>query len=101
MAAWLAYLKSRLLLPAPPKAEDGDAARLADALAQRLRRLEEIRRAAELLIDRPRLGRDVFARGAPEPIAAAPAAVYRGDALRSPVRLCAPDAEARPRPRVA
>jgi len=71
MAAWLAYLKSRLLLPAPPKAEAGDAAGLADALARRLRRLEEIRRAAELLFNRHRVGRDVFARGAPEAIAMA------------------------------
>ena len=71
MAAWLAYLKSRLLLPAPPKAEAEDAAGLADALARRLRRLEQIRRAAELLIARPRIGRDVFGRGAPEAIATA------------------------------
>ena len=71
MAAWLAYLKSRLLLPVPPKAEAEDAAGLADALARRLRRLEQIRRAAELLISRPRIGRDVFARGAPEAIASA------------------------------
>jgi segregation and condensation protein A len=69
MAAWLAYLKSRLLLPAPPKAEAGDAASLADALARRLRRLEQVRRAAELLIARPRIGRDVFGRGAPQEIA--------------------------------
>jgi segregation and condensation protein A len=68
MAAWLAYLKSRLLLPSPPKAEADDAAGLADALASRLRKLEQIRRAAEWLLDRPRIGRDVFARGAPESI---------------------------------
>ncbi len=76
MAAWLAYLKSRLLLPAPAKAEDGDPAELADALAQRLRRLEQIRKAAEALLNRPRLGRDVFARGAPEAIAHSTAVVY-------------------------
>ncbi len=76
MAAWLAYLKSRLLLPAAAKAEDGDAAELADALAQRLRRLEQIRKAAEALINRPRLGRDFFARGAPEGIATSTAVVY-------------------------
>src|SRR5271154_5038755 len=46
MAAWLAYLKSRLLLPVPPKAEAEDAAGLADALARRPRRLEPNRRAA-------------------------------------------------------
>src|SRR6476619_8614394 len=58
MAAWLAYLKSRLLLPEPPKGEDADAADLANALAMRLRRLEAIRAAAEKLVNRPRLGRD-------------------------------------------
>jgi segregation and condensation protein A len=66
MAAWLAYLKSRLLLPAPPRAAEPDAADLAEALARRLRRLELIRKAAALLLDRPSLGRDFFARGAPE-----------------------------------
>jgi segregation and condensation protein A len=76
MAAWLAYLKSRLLLPAPAKAEGADAADLADALAQRLRRLEQIRRAAEALINRPRLGRDFFARGAPEAIARSTTVVH-------------------------
>jgi segregation and condensation protein A len=68
MAAWLAYLKSRLLLPSPPKEIAEDAADLAEELAERLRRLEVIRRAADLLMKRPRLGRDVFARGAPESI---------------------------------
>jgi segregation and condensation protein A len=76
MAAWLAYLKSRLLLPAAAKAEDGEAAKLADALAQRLRRLEQIRKAAEALLNRPRLGHDFFARGAPEGIATSTAVVY-------------------------
>src|SRR5580658_3660857 len=56
MAAWLAYLKSRLLLPEPPKAEEPGAAELADALARRLQRLEQIRLAAEKLINRPRFG---------------------------------------------
>src|SRR5271163_3451926 len=52
MAAWLAYLKSRLLLPAPPRAMEPDASELADALARRLRNLEATRRAAELLMNR-------------------------------------------------
>ena len=65
MAAWLAYLKSRLLLPEPPKGEEPSAADLATALALRLRRLEAIREAARKLGERDRLGRDVFARGAP------------------------------------
>jgi segregation and condensation protein A len=68
MAAWLAYLKSRLLLPAPPQAAEPDAAEMAEALAQRLRKLEAIRRAAGLLLARDRLGRDVFGRGEPEAI---------------------------------
>ncbi len=69
MAAWLAYLKSRLLLPAPAiQAAEPDAGAMAEALANRLRRLEAIRKAAELLVNRPRLGRDFFARGAPEAI---------------------------------
>jgi segregation and condensation protein A len=68
MAAWLAYLKSRLLLPEPPKGEEPSATDLATALALRLRRLEAIREAARRLGERERLGRDVFARGAPEPV---------------------------------
>ncbi len=68
MAAWLAYLKSRLLLPQPPQAAGPDASELADALARRLRKLEAIRRAAALLGERVRLGRDVFGRGEPEAI---------------------------------
>ena len=76
MAAWLAYLKSRLLLPSPPKEIEEDAADLAEKLADRLRRLETIRRAADLLMKRPQLGRDVFARGAPEAIDLPAAANY-------------------------
>ena len=68
MAAWLAYLKSRLLLASPPKEIAEDAGDLAEKLAQRLRRLEVIRRAADLMMKRPLLGRDVFARGNPESI---------------------------------
>src|SRR5215203_6215779 len=69
MAAWLAYLKSRLLLPDPAKGDEPSAADLATALALRLRRLEAIREAAKRMEERAQLGRDVFARGAPEPIA--------------------------------
>ncbi len=68
MAAWLAYLKSRLLLPAPPKGEEPSAADLAAGLAHRLRRLEAIRAAARLLEARERLGRDVFGRGHEPPL---------------------------------
>jgi len=70
MAAWLAYLKSRLLLPEQQEPDGGlSAEEMATALAQRLRRLEAIRQVAEQLLHRPQLGREVFARGQPEPIA--------------------------------
>lgn len=68
MAAWLAYLKSRLLLPEPPKGEEPSASDLATALQLRLQRLETIRNAAKMLEARPRLGRDFHPRGAPEPV---------------------------------
>ena len=68
MAAWLAYLKSRLLLPEAPDAEGMSAADMANALALRLRRLEAFRATAEKLFDRPQLGRHVFGRGDPQPI---------------------------------
>jgi segregation and condensation protein A len=69
MAAWLAYLKSRLLLPEQHPDDGMSAEDMANALAQRLRRLEAIRQVAEQLLARPQLGRDVFQRGQPEPIA--------------------------------
>jgi len=69
MAAWLAYLKSRLLLPEQHEPDGLSAEDMATALAQRLRRLEAIRQVAEQLLSRPQLGREVFARGQPEPIA--------------------------------
>ncbi|MFI5011269.1 MAG: segregation and condensation protein A [Hyphomicrobiales bacterium] len=72
MAAWLAYLKSRLLLPEPQKADEPGAADLAAALAMRLRRLEAMREAAKRLTEGSLLGRDVFQRGDPEPLAAPP-----------------------------
>lgn len=69
MAAWLAFLKSKLLLPAEPS-EDGEPSgeELAALLAFRLKRLDAMRDAAAQLMTRKRLGRDVFGRGAPEPI---------------------------------
>ncbi|HSI40067.1 MAG TPA: ScpA family protein [Xanthobacteraceae bacterium] len=70
MAAWLAFLKSRLLLPDPPKEEGPSAADLAADLAGRLRRLERIRAAAAHLVTRDRLDQDVFARGRTEASAA-------------------------------
>jgi segregation and condensation protein A len=65
MAAWLTWLKSRLLLPDDPEAaEEGEEA--AESLAARLQALATIRAAAAWLVARPQLGQDVFARGQPE-----------------------------------
>jgi segregation and condensation protein A len=69
MAAWLAYLKSRLLLPEANAVEGQSAEDMAIALALRLKRLEAIRDVAQRLFGRPQLDRDVFRRGQPEPIA--------------------------------
>ncbi|HET7412036.1 MAG TPA: ScpA family protein [Pararhizobium sp.] len=66
MAAWLAYLKSRLLIPQPKNDNELSGEEMAAQLAFRLKRLEAMREAATRLVNRNRLGRDVFARGAPE-----------------------------------
>ncbi len=66
MAAWLAYLKSRLLIPQQPKDDGPSGEEMAATLAFRLKRLEAMREAATRLINRNRLGRDVHPRGAPE-----------------------------------
>jgi segregation and condensation protein A len=66
MAAWLAYLKSRLLLPEPAPADEPSGAELAAALTHQLQRLEAMQQAGARLMARPQLGRDVFGRGAPE-----------------------------------
>ena len=65
MAAWLAYLKSRLLLPQPAEAEPSGE-EMAAALTHQLRRLEAMQQAGQGLFARDLLGRDVFTRGAPE-----------------------------------
>jgi segregation and condensation protein A len=65
MAAWLAYLKSCLLLPKDPEA-DPSPEELALRLQLRLQQLDAMRDAGARLMGRDRLGRDVFARGAPE-----------------------------------
>lgn len=65
MAAWLAWLKSRLLLPEDP-AQEEDAEALAGQLAERLAELERMRAAARWLGARPQLGQEVLRRGAPE-----------------------------------
>lgn len=63
MAAWLAFLKSRLLLPPDPAEEGPSGEELAARLAFQLERLEAMREAAARLMARDQLGRDVFARG--------------------------------------
>ncbi|HEY7763558.1 MAG TPA: ScpA family protein [Aestuariivirgaceae bacterium] len=68
MAAWLAYLKSRLLLPQTQDSDEPVAEDMAARLAFRLQRLQAMRQAAAQLMARNRLGRDVFERGAPEPL---------------------------------
>ncbi len=69
MAAWLAYLKSRLVLP-QEKGPDGEptADEMATRLRWRLQRLDAMRAAATRLMGRERLDRDVFGRGDPEPV---------------------------------
>ena len=66
MAAWLAFLKSKLLIPKQPGDEGESGEELAAVLQFRLKRLEAMRDASARLVNRNRLGRDVFARGMPE-----------------------------------
>ena len=68
MAAWLTFLKSRLVLPQPSTAEAVGAEEMATQLRWRLTRLQIMRETAARLMARDRLGRDVFARGEPEPV---------------------------------
>jgi segregation and condensation protein A len=76
MAAWLAYLKSRLLLPQPPEDDEPSGAELAAELEHRLRLLEAMQTAGRRLMARPRTGLDVFVRGAPEGLAVIAVPVY-------------------------
>jgi segregation and condensation protein A len=68
MAAWLAYLKSRLLLPEESSDEEFSAEEMAARLTYQLQRLNAIREASAALMSRNQLKRDVFARGMPEPV---------------------------------
>lgn len=68
MAAWLAYLKSRLLLPSEGDEDEPSGEELAARLAFQLQRLQAMRNVAAKLFARNRLGRDIFGRGAPEGI---------------------------------
>lgn len=66
MAAWLTYLKSRLLLPKADAKPEEPSEVMADALAFRLTKLDAMREAVEALKSLPQAGRDVFTRGAPD-----------------------------------
>lgn len=66
MAAWLAYLKSRLLLPRDKNDEGPDAQAMAEALQFQLRRLEAMKQAADKMLALPQLGNGIFRRGMPE-----------------------------------
>jgi segregation and condensation protein A len=78
MAAWLAYLKSKLLLPEKEQPDDGPSGQeLAAQLAFRLKRLEAMREALASLMGRKRLGLDLFARGMPEGIRIVRSSVYQ------------------------
>ncbi|MEM6356595.1 MAG: ScpA family protein [Pseudomonadota bacterium] len=95
MAAWLAYLKSRLLLPEPPSADEPSGAELADRLAHRLARLEAMRKAAVALDRRALLGEARFPRGAPEAAQRLAETRWRADLaelLRSYARIRTRDA---------
>jgi len=80
MAAWLAYLKSCLLLPKDPEA-DPSPEEIALRLQMRLQRLEAMREAGARLLGRDRLGRDVFQRGAPEGLRLVRKSAWRASAF--------------------
>lgn len=76
MAAWLAYLKSRLLLPELSTADEPSGEEMAAALAFQLQRLEAMQECGARLVARPRRGRELFARGLPDELASITRAVY-------------------------
>ncbi len=76
MAAWLAYLKSRLLLPSDPDDEEPSGEEMAARLAFQLQRLEAMREAGARLMSRDLLGRDVFQSGQPEGVRVIRSPVY-------------------------
>ena len=80
MAAWLAFLKSRLLLP-PEPGEDVSAEDMAAHLAFQLERLQAMRESAARLMGRDRLGRDFFARGESEEVAKVKKVTYAASLL--------------------
>lgn len=99
MAAWLAFLKSRLLLPEPQVDESQpDPAAMAEALKFQLLRLEAMQKAAKQMQELPQLGSDFFLRGKPEPIEVEEKPIYFLPiqdllaALAAPQRRRKPDA---------
>ncbi|MCQ0093231.1 ScpA family protein [Roseovarius sp. M141] len=81
MAAWLAFLKSRLLLPPDPDEEGPSGEELAAHLAFQLERLQAMRDAAARLMARGQLGRDFFARGQPETVTRTRSVTYTASLL--------------------
>lgn len=81
MAAWLAFLKSRLLLPPDPSEEGPSGEELAAHLAFQLERLQAMRDAAARLMGRDRLGRDFFARGVTEDVTRTRRVIYTANLL--------------------
>lgn len=81
MASWLAYLKSRLLLPKPRKDEEGElpAEEQAAQLAFRIARLDAVRKGSEALNNLSRLNRDVFTRGDPEAMTVVSSTRFEGN----------------------
>lgn len=90
MAAWLAFLKSRLLLPPDPTEDGPSAEELAAHLAFQLERLSAMREAAARLMARDQLGRDFFARGAPDEVTRIRSVTYSAtllDLMRAYARI--------------
>lgn len=76
MAAWLAYLKSRLLLPEPEPEQHEEIVDMADALKYQLMRLESMQQASKRLISLPRLGQQRFVRGHAEKFSTSTEAIW-------------------------
>lgn len=76
MAAWLVYLKSRLLLPEEEDDDEPSGPELAEALSFQLRRLQAMQERGQQMMARPLLGRDVFARGDPQETEVVRSSVY-------------------------
>ena len=81
MAAWLAYLKSRLLLPKEADGDEPDAQAIAEALQFQLRRLEAMRQGAADLFALPQLGQGIFPRGMPDGLAVRTTTIFGASLL--------------------